>query len=178
MTTNYMNYFKEGNLGTSERNIGASSQFDKVNTSDVVWVVTKTADGSFMLAQKIDVIWRGNVQDAIERGIEKEEIWGNDWTVIEGTKSRSILNKWINIDPIVWDIRFNSKTDRLTPDATNQVKPQQLQRIRELTDETAQTLEQLLGGEPPVGIHMPKPLRVIIALFLTRLVIRFLMRRR
>ena len=178
MATNYMYYFKEGNFGTSERNIGASSQFDKVNPGDIVWAVTKTSDGSFMLAQRIDVVWRGNVEDAIQRGIEKEAIWGNEWTVIEGTKPRIRQRDWISLDPIAWDLRFNSAADRLNPDANNQVNPQQLRTMRELTDETAQILEQLLGDEPSAGIQIPKLLKVAVALFIVRRVIRFISRKR
>jgi hypothetical protein len=133
--------------GLTRMNHSASDQFDKLRAGggDTVWLVTANK-GKLILIGRIQV---GKIlnQKAAERELKKEQdgVWEATYHIRPKGRSRKVLV--VDITAIAKDLRFQSDSgkDRLTVRG-RQVNPDQLQKMRRLSPESALLLKAVIVG--------------------------------
>jgi hypothetical protein len=128
----------------------ASDQLRKVEAGDTVWIVTVSYLGELILAGRIRV--GGVIDDAEAVRRFGENVWEANHHIFaeKGTEEKARL---VNLMDIAASLRFKSKNgnDRLTI-TDGKLNAQQLQSMRELTEDSVRLLEELWSG-----ISLPSP---------------------
>jgi len=118
----------------------ASNQFARVRLGDTVWIVTQL-DDDLRLLTRITVV-RMTDNDGARSYFQTDEIWDADHHIFAAEDEQAPLQE-ISLSDIVRDLRFISKKDRLIVADDGTINPQQLQTMRQLTEESAALLQNV-----------------------------------
>jgi hypothetical protein len=121
----------------------ASNQYGKVYPGDSVWIVT-TRDGELRLLGRI-IVNQITDGDTAAKRLGKANLWAADYHIISDDAEATPIRD-VDIAEIASQLRFVSRMGNDRLDVSNsKIRSQQLQRMRELTPESAQSLGNALG---------------------------------
>ena len=146
-------YDPEKELGTT-LDFAASAQFKKLNKGDFLWIVA-------LREHKLTLLGRLVVESVVPRKKAIEQLGDRvyDAPLVALAKpgtEQDIIET--NIQELASELRFESTHDRLDPQRT---VGQQLQSLRELTDDSVQKLQAALDSAQKARKHFPR--RVLFA---------------
>ncbi len=128
----------------------ASNQLRRVAPGDTVWIVT-SLDGFVTLVKRFVV---GEVVDrvAAEVLLGTADLWDADVHALarEGTDE---LWRFVSLAPLLADLRFESRRDRLQVGGDGTLDVQQLRAMRRLTQASAEALDRLWLEEDGVAFQ-------------------------
>ena len=121
-------------------NHSASDQLGSVRPDDTVWVVTVHPGGELILLGRV-VVGECTDLEGAEKRLGTDDVWEAKHHVIAKPGTEGPLRE-VGLMDVAEDLRFLSKVNDRLDLVDGQVSAKQLQRIRELTPESARMLEE------------------------------------
>ncbi|MFZ4854918.1 MAG: GIY-YIG nuclease family protein [Desulfuromonadaceae bacterium] len=131
----------------------ASNQYSNVNPGDTIWICGYKEKYDFVIVGFIFVDEIIAQDEANSRFPTLK--WTADYHACACT-GKEVLTRGVSLEPIISELRFVSKRDRLD---TKKHPGNQLQRMRELTPESSQMLIDLWGGTDHKAIEEYKTIQ-------------------
>jgi hypothetical protein len=122
----------------------ASGQYGRLSAGDTLWIVTAWYGGVLTLIGRLVVDQIVDQQTAAQL-LDTTDLWEAKYHVI-GSASRAEPMREVDISDIAGQLRFQSAQDRLVV-VDGRVRANQLQTMRELTDDSARLLETRWSDE-------------------------------
>lgn len=116
----------------------ASNQLMNVFPGDIIWIVTFTQERNLVLAGRLTVGEVVEYEEAIRR-MPDAGLWQAEYYAFPEPGTEEYIRE-TDIQHLAGDLRFESENDRLIL-RDGKVNPQQLQRMRKLTRESAEMLD-------------------------------------
>jgi hypothetical protein len=144
MTRHFLRYWirHDGDWSVLEQRLmtySASNQYGRVSIGDVIWAVVRHPDDNHLiLVGRMTVDWIGNKLDASRRLQMAVEAMYDAEVYVTCDNPESYAH--IDINDVVSDLRFVSKTNDRLDLIESLVSPQQLQTMRELAPQSAYLL--------------------------------------
>lgn len=123
----------------------SSRQLKRINSADTVWIVTVNRAGELVLAGRLKVDEVVDYPTAVRR-LHDSNLWDGGYYALPEPGAAEPV-RLINLGDIAFDLRFKSSgADRLKQ-TSDKINAQQMQTMRELTEESAELLARIWEAE-------------------------------
>lgn len=124
----------------------ASEQFRRLHAGDELWIVTQDSGEVYLVGHLVaeEVLTAKKMAS-----LKRPDLWAASYHALCDPEQAELMG-YVLLSPLLANLRFISKRDRLAFRKDGSLKPQQMRTMRRLTPESARKLNTLWYGEEEV----------------------------